>query len=54
MSFRRGRRLGLDIGSVRIGVAASDPDGILATPLTVVRRKDEPAALKQLDRKSVV
>src|SRR5699024_5410372 len=39
---------GLDIGSVRIGVAASDPDGILATPLTVVRRKDEPAALKQL------
>lgn len=48
MSFRRGRRLGLDIGSVRIGVAASDPDGILATPLTVVRRKDEPAALKQL------
>ncbi|MDN5549098.1 MAG: Holliday junction resolvase RuvX [Brevibacterium aurantiacum] len=48
MSFRRGRRLGLDIGSVRIGVAASDPDGILATPLTVVRRTDEPAALKTL------
>lgn len=48
MSFRRGRRLGLDIGSVRIGVAASDPEGILATPLTVVRRKDEPAALRQL------
>ncbi|HJF75471.1 MAG TPA: Holliday junction resolvase RuvX [Brevibacterium linens] len=48
MSFRRGRRLGLDIGSVRIGVASSDPDGILATPLTVVRRSDEPAALKQL------
>jgi putative Holliday junction resolvase len=46
VSFRRGRRLGLDIGSVRIGVAASDPDGILATPLTVVRRKDEPAALR--------
>jgi putative Holliday junction resolvase len=48
VNFRRGRRLGLDIGSVRIGVAASDPDGILATPLAVVRRKDEPAALKQL------
>ncbi|MGO3180780.1 MAG: RuvX/YqgF family protein, partial [Brevibacterium linens] len=48
MSFRRGRRLGLDIGSVRIGVASSDPDGILATPLTVVRRADEPAALRQL------
>nr|WP_216630018.1 Holliday junction resolvase RuvX [Brevibacterium renqingii] len=40
--------MGLDIGAVRIGVAASDPDGILATPLTVLRRKDEPAALKQL------
>jgi putative Holliday junction resolvase len=40
--------LGLDIGSVRIGVAACDPDGILATPLTVVRRKDEPAALREL------
>lgn len=48
MSFRRGRRLGLDIGSVRIGVAACDPDGILATPLTTVRRTDEPAALRQL------
>ena len=48
MSFRRGRRLGLDIGSVRIGVAASDPEGILATPLSVVRRKDEPAALREL------
>jgi putative Holliday junction resolvase len=34
----RGRRLGIDVGSVRIGVAASDPDGILATPLETVRR----------------
>ncbi|ORW10651.1 Holliday junction resolvase RuvX [Mycobacterium kyorinense] len=34
----RGRRLGVDVGSVRIGVAASDPDGILATPLETVRR----------------
>ena len=25
-----GRRLGVDVGSVRIGVACSDPDGILA------------------------
>lgn len=48
MSFRRGRRIGLDIGSVRVGVASSDPDGILATPLTVVRRTDEPAALRAL------
>ncbi|OBK11255.1 Holliday junction resolvase RuvX [Mycobacterium asiaticum] len=34
----RGRRLGIDVGTVRIGVAASDPDGILATPLETVRR----------------
>ena len=29
----RGRRLGVDVGAVRVGVALSDPDGILATPL---------------------
>ncbi len=34
----RGRRLGIDVGSVRIGVAVSDPDGILATPMETVRR----------------
>jgi len=34
----RGRRLGVDVGSVRIGVACSDPDGILATPVETVRR----------------
>jgi putative Holliday junction resolvase len=33
-----GRRLGVDVGGVRIGVAASDPDGILATPVETVRR----------------
>ncbi|OIN78538.1 Holliday junction resolvase RuvX [Mycobacterium malmoense] len=35
---RRGRSLGVDVGSVRIGVAVSDPDGILATPVETVRR----------------
>lgn len=34
----RGRRLGIDVGTVRIGVAVSDPDGILATPVKTVRR----------------
>ncbi|MBA2389330.1 MAG: Holliday junction resolvase RuvX [Geodermatophilaceae bacterium] len=33
-----GRRLGVDVGSVRIGVAVSDPAGILATPLVTVAR----------------
>ena len=28
----------MDVGSVRIGVASCDPGGLLATPLTMVRR----------------
>ncbi|MGL4305670.1 MAG: Holliday junction resolvase RuvX [Mycobacteriaceae bacterium] len=32
----RGRRIGIDVGSVRIGVASCDPDGILATPVETV------------------
>jgi putative Holliday junction resolvase len=34
----RGRRLGIDVGSVRVGVALSDPDGVLATPLMTIPR----------------
>ena len=34
----RGVRLGVDVGTVRVGVAISDPDGILATPLVTLRR----------------
>ncbi|GAA4667872.1 Holliday junction resolvase RuvX [Gordonia humi] len=34
----RGRRVAIDVGSVRIGVAVCDPDGILATPVETVRR----------------
>jgi putative Holliday junction resolvase len=30
--------VGVDVGSVRIGVAVSDPDCILATPVETVRR----------------
>jgi putative Holliday junction resolvase len=40
-AHRRGRRLGVDIGSVRVGVAMSDPDGVLATPLATVARDVE-------------
>ena len=47
--MRDGVRLAVDMGSVRIGVARSDPGGILASPLTVVRsgpsELDELAAL---------
>jgi putative holliday junction resolvase len=35
---RRGVRLGIDVGSVRIGVARSDAAGVLASPLDTVRR----------------
>jgi len=34
----RGRRIGVDVGTVRIGVAGCDPDGILATPIQTLRR----------------
>ena len=44
----RGRRLGIDVGSVRIGVATSDPDGILATPVETVRRDRSEAHLRRL------
>jgi putative holliday junction resolvase len=37
---RLGRRIAFDYGDVRIGVAICDPDGILATPLTTLLRKD--------------
>ena len=44
----RGRRLGVDVGTVRIGVAASDPDGILATPVETVRRDRTNKHLRRL------
>jgi putative Holliday junction resolvase len=44
----RGRRLGVDVGTVRIGVSTSDPDGILATPVETVRRERGTAHLRRL------
>ncbi|HEY0815552.1 MAG TPA: Holliday junction resolvase RuvX [Pseudonocardia sp.] len=41
MTGQRGRRLGIDVGAVRVGVALSDPDGVLATPLVTVPRDVE-------------
>jgi len=35
-----GVRLGIDPGDARIGVASSDPQGILATPVETVQRGD--------------
>lgn len=33
-----GRRLGIDVGSVRVGVALSDPYALIATPLLTLAR----------------
>jgi len=35
------RSLGLDVGDKRIGIALSDPGGILASPLTIIERRNE-------------
>lgn len=52
---RSGVRIGVDVGSVRVGVAASDPSGLLATPVRTLARDtsdtSEPAAdLDELGR----
>lgn len=40
MSLPRGARLGIDVGSVRVGLAASDPDGLVATPVATLEPND--------------
>ncbi|MFE2504410.1 Holliday junction resolvase RuvX [Streptomyces rubiginosohelvolus] len=47
-AMRRGRRLAVDVGDARIGVASCDPDGILATPVETVPGRDVPAAHRRL------
>lgn len=37
-TFRRGIRIGIDVGSVRVGVARTDPDGVLAVPVATLTR----------------
>ena len=45
----RGVRLGVDVGDVRIGVARSDPSGLVATPVdTVARGRGDLARLHAL------
>lgn len=52
------RTLALDIGDRWIGVALSDPTGLLATPLTVIRRTTEAAdvgaVIEIIERQQVV
>jgi putative Holliday junction resolvase len=36
--MRGGRRLGVDVGDVRVGVATCDPEGLIATPVETIRQ----------------
>jgi putative Holliday junction resolvase len=36
--LRHGVRIGVDVGDARIGIAQSDPSGLIATPVETVRR----------------
>ncbi len=42
------RTLGLDVGDKRIGVALSDPQGILASPLTIITCRSETADIEAI------
>ena len=39
--MQRGRRIAFDYGDVRIGIAVSDPDSILSSPLTTLKATDK-------------
>lgn len=43
-AFRRGARIGVDVGKARVGVARCDPDGMLAVPVETVPRDDHSVA----------
>ena len=46
--WTNGVRIGVDVGTVRVGVAASDPGGVLASPLATLAR--DPRGAADLDR----
>ncbi|HLS24884.1 MAG TPA: Holliday junction resolvase RuvX [Beutenbergiaceae bacterium] len=53
--MRRGVRIGVDAGQVRVGLATSDPEGMLATPHSTIRRSrsaDGVAQIAQLVRQT--
>jgi putative Holliday junction resolvase len=43
-----GRRLGVDVGTVRVGVALSDATGTIASPLETLRRAKDQSDLDRL------
>ena len=48
MSLRRGIRIGVDVGTVRVGVSRCDPDGILTMPVATLTRAPDAADLATL------
>lgn len=50
-SERAGVRLAVDVGDARVGLAASDPDALLATPVMTLRRdKNQGSDLRMITR----
>ncbi len=43
--MRPGVRVGVDVGSVRVGIATCDPAGLVATPVATVREVDDVARI---------
>lgn len=41
MTQHSGKIIALDVGDARVGVAASDPTGLLASPVTIIKRGPE-------------
>ena len=48
MSIRRGIRIGVDVGTVRVGVSRCDPDGILTMPVVTLTRAPDLSDLTEL------
>ena len=42
--------LGIDVGTVRVGVAVGDPTGVIASPVESLPRRDAPALWERLRR----
>jgi len=51
--MRKGRRLAVDVGKARVGLAISDQDGILATPFETVQRRATAVETAQAIRSAI-
>lgn len=50
MTTSKGRLLGVDFGTVRVGLAVSDADRIIASPLETLNRRDAKADAEHFNR----